>query len=71
MDTDIPVPYGRTVVKTTPNTEALLLNKKRDVFVAILGSNCGGQNHRWQYVAELQKYIQVDTYGGCGSLKKA
>ncbi|CAG9773956.1 unnamed protein product [Ceutorhynchus assimilis] len=71
MDSDIPVPYGRTVLKKPPEEDAglveLLLNKKRDVLVAVLGSNCGGQNHRWQFIYALQKYIQVDIYGGCGT----
>jgi glycoprotein 3-alpha-L-fucosyltransferase len=69
MDSDIPVPYGRTVLRTTPPTQNLTLTKKRDVLVAIMGSNCGGRNHRWNYVRELQKHIAVDTYGGCGKLK--
>lgn len=73
MDSDIPVPYGRTVLKTMSET-TLQFNivKRRDVLIAIMGSNCGGQNHRWKYVHELQKYIQVDVYGGCGDdFKKA
>ncbi|CAH2002240.1 unnamed protein product [Acanthoscelides obtectus] len=65
-DSDIPVPYGRTVVKKYLNDENLILNKRRDVLITILGSNCGGQNHRWQYVRELQKHIAVDVYGNCG-----
>ncbi|XP_050298599.1 glycoprotein 3-alpha-L-fucosyltransferase A-like isoform X2 [Anthonomus grandis grandis] len=73
MDTDIPVPYGRTVLRagpTNPQNSKLLLSKRRDVLVAILGSNCGGQNHRWQYVHELEKYITVHIYGGCSSSTK-
>lgn len=69
MDSDIPVPYGRTVLKSQPSTVQLLLNKRKDVLVAILGSNCGGKNRRWEYVKELQKYIKIDVYGGCGTLK--
>lgn len=72
MDSDIPVPYGRTILMT--DAEASLY-KKEDYFnlkskiVAVMGSNCGGKNHRWNYVKELQKYMDVDTYGACGNLK--
>lgn len=71
MDSDIPVPYGRTVISTQPKPyhEHLWKNKKRDVLVTILGSNCGSKNKRWEYVKELQKYIKVDVYGACGTLK--
>ncbi|EFA08198.2 Glycoprotein 3-alpha-L-fucosyltransferase A-like Protein [Tribolium castaneum] len=68
MDSDIPVPYGRTVLRKTPITDESIL-KRRDVLVAIMGSNCGGNNKRWDYVKELQKHIAVDTYGGCGTIK--
>lgn len=75
MDSDIPAPYGRTTV--LPSTEATnslfvenwIRNKRKDVLVAIMGSNCGSQNHRWEYVKELQKHIPVDVYGACGPLK--
>lgn len=68
MDSDIPVPYGRTVLRKTSIKEETI-SKRRDILVAIMGSNCGGNNKRWNYVKELQKYIKVDTYGGCGTLK--
>ena len=32
-------------------------------------SNCHAQNGRGNYVKELQKYIDVDIYGTCGTLK--
>uniref|UniRef100_A0AAR5QA88 Fucosyltransferase n=1 Tax=Dendroctonus ponderosae TaxID=77166 RepID=A0AAR5QA88_DENPD len=72
MDSDIPVPYGRTVFRKDPAylQVAQPMGKRKDVLVAVLGSNCGGQNHRWKYVSELQKYLKVDIYGGCGTLKK-
>ncbi|KAL1497992.1 hypothetical protein ABEB36_008864 [Hypothenemus hampei] len=71
-DSDIPVPYGRTVLKKWPiKRQNQIYEKKLDVLVAILGSNCGGQNHRWDYVKQLQKFIQVDVYGGCGPFKKS
>ncbi|KAJ8986193.1 hypothetical protein NQ317_005667 [Molorchus minor] len=70
MDSDIPVPYGRTLSKKHPEQSVILtLNKRRDILITILGSNCGGVNHRWDYIKELQKYIKVDVYGKCGPLK--
>lgn len=71
-DSHIPVPYGRTVLRKVANPiSTLMLNKRRDVLVAIMGSNCQAKNHRWQYVNELKKYISVDVYGGCGPMKDA
>ncbi|XP_026474909.1 glycoprotein 3-alpha-L-fucosyltransferase A [Ctenocephalides felis] len=37
--------------------------------VAWFVSNCGARNGRLQYAHELQKYIQVDIYGACGTMK--
>ncbi|KAK8752433.1 hypothetical protein OTU49_005609 [Cherax quadricarinatus] len=72
MDSDIPVPYGRTV-EMKPEEAAsyhyIDYFKLKPKTVAILGSNCGSQNKRWDYVRELKKYIEIDEYGGCGTLK--
>lgn len=72
MDSDVPVPYGRTVKLT--DAEASLYEKvdyfyTKPNFTVIMGSNCGGTNRRWDYVKELQKYMNVDVYGRCGTLK--
>lgn len=71
MDSDIPVPYGRTVFlpHAKPYYDRPWEYKKRDVLVTILGSNCGSKNKRWEYIKQLQKYIKVDIYGKCGNLK--
>ncbi|XP_076332811.1 4-galactosyl-N-acetylglucosaminide 3-alpha-L-fucosyltransferase FUT6-like [Tachypleus tridentatus] len=72
-DSDIPVPYGRTVplskaekaqINSLPNYAKL---KSR--LVAVMGSNCGGANKRWQYIHSLEKYLKVDIFGHCGKLK--
>lgn len=72
-DSDVPVPYGRTVrlseaqkadVGRLPNFAA-----NKNGLVTLLGSNCGGTNRRWEYVHELRRHIQVDVYGGCGNRK--
>ena len=34
--------------------------------VAWIVSNCGDNSGRGSYVKELQRYIDVDIYGGCG-----
>ncbi|XP_066984702.1 uncharacterized protein [Macrobrachium rosenbergii] len=71
-DSDVPVPYGRTVKMT--DAEASLYEKvdyfnTKPNFTAVMGSNCGGKNKRWDYVRELQKYMNVDVYGACGTFK--
>ncbi|PNF39384.1 hypothetical protein B7P43_G13648 [Cryptotermes secundus] len=75
MDSDIPVPSGRTLRLTI--MEKLLLKKQRREgkrrekrkLVAIMVSNCAGKNKRWSYVKELKKHIPVDVYGACGNLR--
>lgn len=37
--------------------------------VAWFVSNCGARNSRLQYAHELQKYIEVDIFGACGTKK--
>ncbi|XP_064086684.1 4-galactosyl-N-acetylglucosaminide 3-alpha-L-fucosyltransferase FUT6-like [Macrobrachium nipponense] len=74
MDSDVPVPYGRTIKLT--DTEASLYKEVdyfylKPNFTVVMGSNCGGTNRRWEYVKELQKYMKVDVYGNCGTLKCA
>lgn len=69
-DSDVTVPYGRTI-RLSPEEEEMYeakdFAKLKTEGVAILGSNCGGQNHRWDYVHELQRHLAVDIYGGCGT----
>lgn len=35
--------------------------------VAWFVSNCGAKNNRLEFAHQLQKYIDVDIYGGCGT----
>lgn len=69
MNSDIPVPYGRTILRKSSPSNDITIRKRRDVLVAVMGSNCGGHNHRWKYIDELKKYVQVDVYGGCGNIR--
>ena len=43
--------------------------KGKTKLVAWFVSNCYARNNRLEYAKELQKYIQVDIYGRCGTLK--
>lgn len=70
MDSDVPVPYGRTILKRTSAISEMseeimdyneiysLEEREANVkLVAILGSNCSGNNNRWRYVKELKNVL--------------
>ncbi|RLU22705.1 hypothetical protein DMN91_004983 [Ooceraea biroi] len=71
-DSDVVAPYERwqyydssvTQISQTFNYAA---NKTKKV--AWFVSNCHPRNQRMHYARELSKYIQVDIYGACGSLR--
>ncbi|CAG7838254.1 unnamed protein product [Allacma fusca] len=81
-DSDIYVPYGR-VIQLTPENRILYKEViqtrqiqakndtiRKDKLAAWIVSNCGDSpSKRNELVAELSKYIPVDTYGKCGTLK--
>ncbi|XP_064087334.1 alpha-(1,3)-fucosyltransferase C-like [Macrobrachium nipponense] len=48
-----------------PRTE--VANRTRKLAVALI-SNCAAHSKRLQYIWRVQKYAQVDIYGGCGNL---
>ncbi|CAH1798487.1 unnamed protein product [Owenia fusiformis] len=52
-----------TFLNTTVNFAA---KKNKLLFWAV--SNCYAESKRQDYVKELQKYVKVDIYGGCGPL---
>lgn len=71
MDSDVPVPYGRTVripdiLNGSRHWEATLKTSKTKL-VAVMGSNCGGRNRRWSYVKELKSSLHndLDIFGRC------
>ncbi|GLH12276.1 Glycoprotein 3-alpha-L-fucosyltransferase A [Gryllus bimaculatus] len=70
-DSDIVAPYERWAyydehIKQNPHMDRnYAANKTKKV--AWFVSNCGARNRRLQYAHELQKYIQVDIYGACGT----
>ncbi|XP_029162756.1 glycoprotein 3-alpha-L-fucosyltransferase A-like isoform X1 [Nylanderia fulva] len=71
-DSDIVAPYERwqyydSSITQIPQTFNYAANKTKKV--AWFVSNCHPRNQRMHYARELSKYIQVDIYGACGSLR--
>ncbi|XP_043274636.1 alpha-(1,3)-fucosyltransferase 7-like [Venturia canescens] len=66
-NSDVPVPYGRTLAKKTVDESWRRSRKRRNKLVAILGSNCSGNNRRWEYVNELENFLgeKLDIFGRC------
>lgn len=72
-DSDIHIPYGKVVssIRQTSKDLSLISNNKSKI-AAIFLSNCDLQpSGRTDVLAELQRYLPVDIYGDCGSLKCA
>ncbi|XP_060802921.1 alpha-(1,3)-fucosyltransferase 7 isoform X2 [Amyelois transitella] len=74
-NSDIPVPYGRTVALEKPKKENITYSsiaelipnlqfKRSDILVAVIMSNCKVQ-YRMKFLEEMQKYIKIDIYGRC------
>ncbi|KAK0080203.1 hypothetical protein PV325_000301 [Microctonus aethiopoides] len=75
IDSDVPVPYGRTVLQRHDinfhqfNINHIMKNKTK--FIAVMGSNCSNgprsSSNRWEYVKKLFEYLpgQLDIYGRC------
>ncbi|KAL7286860.1 hypothetical protein TKK_0018995 [Trichogramma kaykai] len=71
-DSDIVAPYERwqyhnPKVTQIPQSFNYAANKTKKV--AWFVSNCHPRNQRMNYAKELSKYIQVDIYGACGTLR--
>ncbi|XP_062618665.1 alpha-(1,3)-fucosyltransferase 7-like [Saccostrea cucullata] len=69
LDGDFYHGYGELKRRTVPsgrNYSAIYLLKKFDVSWIV--SHCKTQSRREEYVRELAKHIQVDTFGKCGDL---
>ena len=70
-DSDIFYPYGRLVQRTEPLPDknySLIYNLKRKSVIWFV-SHCRTKSRRENYVKELQNYINVDIYGGCGTFR--
>lgn len=75
-DSDIQLLYGRFITSNSTNgftnrTEELITRRKKTKKVAWMVSHCHTASKREEYVHELQKHIQVDIYGGCGTFQCA
>uniref|UniRef100_A0A8D8PUS8 Fucosyltransferase n=1 Tax=Cacopsylla melanoneura TaxID=428564 RepID=A0A8D8PUS8_9HEMI len=73
VDSDIVTPYEKWVYyderhKTDVKNREVNFAAGKTRQVAWFVSNCNAPNNRLQYAKELQKYIPVDIYGGCGPL---
>lgn len=72
MNSDVPVPYGRTISTSFINSPNInfssdLIKKSKTKLVTVMGSNCGGINGRWKYIRQLKLIFgnDLDIYGKC------
>ncbi|XP_070160204.1 4-galactosyl-N-acetylglucosaminide 3-alpha-L-fucosyltransferase FUT6 [Polyergus mexicanus] len=73
MDSDVPVPYGRTIRIPDNVSNAndrhwdVIVKTTKTKLVAVMGSNCGGRNGRWSYVKALKSLLgdDLDILGKC------
>uniref|UniRef100_T1KST4 Fucosyltransferase n=1 Tax=Tetranychus urticae TaxID=32264 RepID=T1KST4_TETUR len=71
-DSDLVTPYEKFVYynsKFKVHSKSVNYAQGKTKKVAWFVSNCSARNKRLQYARMLAKYIQVDIYGRCGSLK--
>ncbi|GFS03631.1 alpha-(1,3)-fucosyltransferase [Elysia marginata] len=78
LDSDIFFGYIKTSKRATPasaserKTDIERMKesfRKKTKMVAWMVSHCNTESRREKYVEELKRHIQVDVYGGCGTLK--
>jgi len=72
MDSDVPVPYGRTIRVSgnfsTKHWDAITRDfASKTKLVAVMGSNCDGHNGRWPYIKALKSLLRddLDILGRC------
>lgn len=71
MDSDIPVPYGRTVKLSSPLNEVLFINfliekfKKKEKLIAVIVNNCS-YKYQTNYIRKLKQILgsNLDIIGG-------
>ncbi|XP_071820104.1 alpha-(1,3)-fucosyltransferase 7-like [Apostichopus japonicus] len=71
-DSEVTIPYGRYFGNSPeiPQSDNRNWAAGKTRLVAWMASNCGVTSWgRTKFVRDLQKYVQVDTYGACGKLK--
>ena len=69
-DSELVTPYEKWVyydrrIRRKPATRNFASGKSKKV--AWFVSNCGAKNNRLEYANALQKHIDVDIYGNCGT----
>ncbi|XP_005101563.1 alpha-(1,3)-fucosyltransferase fut-6 [Aplysia californica] len=73
LDADIFTPYSvfawTHTAQPTRDDEYYQMALSKQKSVAWLVSNCGTPSRREAYVKEMQKYIDIDIYGPCGTLE--
>lgn len=57
LNSDIPVPYGRTIRLAKPLDFIKVPGFDRKNLVGILAKNCGANNRRWEYVKQLKNIL--------------
>ena len=73
-DGDIFVGYGQIkmlpdeIQRSTSDYELLRKVFRRHKLVAWFAGNCKTPSEREIYIKEMEKHIQIDTYGECGTL---
>ncbi|XP_072765084.1 alpha-(1,3)-fucosyltransferase 7 isoform X2 [Anoplolepis gracilipes] len=73
MDSDVPIPYGRTVrIPDDVSNDKVrhwdaVLRTTKTKLVAVMGSNCDSHNGRWSYVKMLKSLLgdDLDIFGRC------
>ncbi|CAL4120904.1 unnamed protein product, partial [Meganyctiphanes norvegica] len=71
LDSDVPIRYGYTLKRSSylQEVDNRAKNLKDKKLVAWMVSHCKTRSQRGKYVRDLRKYIPVDIYGRCGTLK--
>ena len=67
-DSDLPIPYLKTVKKKQQSlpTKEQILDRKRKLMSWIV-SHCKTRSKREKYIEKLIKFIPVDIFGACGT----
>jgi len=67
LDSDIPIPYAYNPAAIFQPLDMKLKSTER--MAAAFISNCGGSSNRLEIVEALQRYLRVDSFGGCAHNK--
>ena len=68
-DSDVVNPYGLFSKKSANETFKVNYAKGKTKLVAWFVSNCASHSGRMEFVKELQRFVNVDVYGQCGTHK--